>query len=752
MLDGPDDRRRGDDPGRLRRQPALRRAARRDGLRPRRRGLGRSGARSSATRSAWSPGRALASPRSWRFCDPVRRTPTCNDLEADRELHASREADFYGAEPQGRHRQGRRRGRDQGVRPGVHRRRSRSRPSPGACTCTRPGGDLRVRRPAPRCRWARHRLSRDPRYPEITKTPALDRLRGRRLPGPRPALTAERLRGLYSHAMATVAAPRPAWNVAGRSLTRTRLLAPAGARGADRCSRSRCARRELGVGFWIDEGLSVGIADRPLADIPGVAAARRLAAAVLHAAARLDERLRDHGGGDPRAVAAVRAALDPGRVLGGARAVRHAGRLDGGGAGGDQPVPHAVRAGDAHVRAASRCWRSWPAARSGARSCSAASVRERRPWAIGLAVALAAMLYTHNWALFFVRRRAASSGSSCCAARRTTRRELLVDRADRVRRRAAAVPAVGADARSTRPPTPARHGRGAERRRPARLARRRWSASSCRSRCCSSPAPGFATLLARRGGRLSPAARAAACLLAIGVLTVRAGLAVLAGVARVGDPLPGGRRWRRCCSPPPRGLANAGRLGIAGADRRAALGRRHARRRQEQRARRRRGDRAQPAAGRPRGLHAARAGSGARTTTCRTGCATRRCGARSSDIGVTDWRDGVERLRRDDGAEGPQAAARPARARPAARARRARSSSTCGAGWRRGPSSSACARPSGASALQRLALRRRGRAPEDPLALWGPGQRDRAVRTDGAAARRRIYLCGPCARRRRAAR
>src|SRR3954468_6315426 len=28
--------------------------------------------------------------------------------------------------------------------------------------------------------------------------------------------------------------------------------------------------RELGVGLWLDEGLSIGIADRPLADIPGV--------------------------------------------------------------------------------------------------------------------------------------------------------------------------------------------------------------------------------------------------------------------------------------------------------------------------------------------------------------------------------------------------------------------------------------------------------------------------------------------------
>ena len=32
---------------------------------------------------------------------------------------------------------------------------------------------------------------------------------------------------------------------------------------------------------------------------------------------------------------------------------------------------------------------------------STATERERRPWAIGAAVALAAMFYTHNWSLFF---------------------------------------------------------------------------------------------------------------------------------------------------------------------------------------------------------------------------------------------------------------------------------------------------------------------------------------------------------------
>ena len=34
------------------------------------------------------------------------------------------------------------------------------------------------------------------------------------------------------------------------------------------CSRSLLRTRDFDVGFWIDEGLSVGIADRPLSDIP----------------------------------------------------------------------------------------------------------------------------------------------------------------------------------------------------------------------------------------------------------------------------------------------------------------------------------------------------------------------------------------------------------------------------------------------------------------------------------------------------
>ena len=67
------------------------------------------------------------------------------------------------------------------------------------------------------------------------------------------------------------------------------------------------------------------------------------------------------------------------------------------------------------------------------------------------------------------------------------------------------------------------------------------------------------------------------------------------------------------------------------------------------------------------------------------------------DVGVTDWRDGVERLEATLAAARPQADPRRAGARPPARPRARRSSSTWRAGAHRGPSSCGCARRSSAS-------------------------------------------------------
>src|SRR5215210_6275243 len=62
---------------------------------------------------------------------------------------------------------------------------------------------------------------------------------------------------------------RPAWELRARSVTSARIAVPLGLGlliGLSLLLRTS----GLKVGYWVDEGLSVGIADRPLADIPGI--------------------------------------------------------------------------------------------------------------------------------------------------------------------------------------------------------------------------------------------------------------------------------------------------------------------------------------------------------------------------------------------------------------------------------------------------------------------------------------------------
>src|SRR4051812_2963753 len=68
--------------------------------------------------------------------------------------------------------------------------------------------------------------------------------------------------------MAVSAAPWLRWPRA-RALTRAPVLVPLGL-GLLAAVSVLLRTANFGVGFWIDEGLSVGIADRPLLDIPGV--------------------------------------------------------------------------------------------------------------------------------------------------------------------------------------------------------------------------------------------------------------------------------------------------------------------------------------------------------------------------------------------------------------------------------------------------------------------------------------------------
>ena len=62
-------------------------------------------------------------------------------------------------------------------------------------------------------------------------------------------------------------ASRPAWSLKARAITTAWVTIPAGL-GALVALSLLLRTTQLGIGFWIDEGLSVGIADRPLGDIP----------------------------------------------------------------------------------------------------------------------------------------------------------------------------------------------------------------------------------------------------------------------------------------------------------------------------------------------------------------------------------------------------------------------------------------------------------------------------------------------------
>ena len=293
----------------------------------------------------------------------------------------------------------------------------------------------------------------------------------------------------------------------------------------------------------------------------------------------------------------------------------------------------------------------------------------RRAPAIGFAVAFAAMLYTHNWALFF----GAATGLAWLwllwRADAAERRRLLRTGAARLRRRAAALRCRGSRPRSTRPPTPGRRGRNAP------------SLAALASVPGADPRRGRrgrASLLAAGAGVVRAAgaaaarpARAIVALLVIAVLTI-----VLAWLASQLSPawatryLAAGVPRRSCCSPRPASRTPAG-SGSPASRSSPCCGRSTARRTEKSNVR----DVAEAIAPslRPGDLVVATQPEqvsvldyylpdGLRYATL-TGPVP--------DVGVTDWRDGVERLERRRRARDLRAAARLGAARPAARARRA---------------------------------------------------------------------------------
>ncbi len=187
-------------------------------------------------------------------------------------------------------------------------------------------------------------------------------------------------------------------------------------------------------------------------------------------------------GRDAGPVGGDRAAGRAGRAVGGVEPVRAPRRADLRGALRRQPVPDRVRAGDPHVRA-----HAGPVAGGHGRLPARVRVRPPRLPAALLGAARADALHAQLGAVP-VGRPGLRAGAVLVRVRGA--QELLARRADRLRLRGAALPALAADAAA---PGPA-HGRALAQLRPTSAPRSR-SRARCsaagrrRWRCCSPAAP-----------------------------------------------------------------------------------------------------------------------------------------------------------------------------------------------------------------------------------------------------------------------
>src|SRR3954453_2795021 len=199
--------------------------------------------------------------------------------------------------------------------------------------------------------------------------------------------------------MATYAS-RPTWSLGARAARSARVAVPLGL-GALVAMSLLLRTRELDVGYWLDEGLSVGVAGRPLTDIPGVLkvdGSPPLYYMLLHAWISLLDagEQSTHVFSLLFALACVPVAWWSGKVLLGTRTAWIAAVLA---ALNPWLTTYAQEARMYSLRALL----GWIAMVCFLRAFALPSYGERvgREWLIGFAVSLAAMMYTHNWALFF---------------------------------------------------------------------------------------------------------------------------------------------------------------------------------------------------------------------------------------------------------------------------------------------------------------------------------------------------------------
>ena len=449
--------------------------------------------------------------------------------------------------------------------------------------------------------------------------------------------------------------------------------------------------RQLDVGFWIDEGLSVGIADRPIGDIPGVLRQDGspplyylLLNVWLHVVGRSEADV--HGLSVLLAVLCVPVAWWGGKLLFGTRTAWIAALL----AAVNPFMTQYAQEGRMYSMVTLLglisliCWlhafTSDPPEGGGV----------RRAPAIGFAVAFAAMLYTHNWALFF----GAATGlvwlwllwRAGPEERRRQLRTALVG----LRRRGPALRCRGSRTRSTRPRTPGRRGRTS----PSLAA-----LASVPARMWGKEAELAIVLVAGTGalalwrGR-GPRARAVVALLVIAVATF-----VLAWLASQLSPAWANRYLAAGVAPflllAAAGFGAAGRLGLAGLAIVAVLWAIDGAPDEKSNVREV-SEAIAPSLrpGRPRRGHPARAGLRAPLLPAR-GPALRDAHRRRA----RRRRDGLARRRRAAGAHQRRARPRPAARHRAARRPGRRSSSrrstTSASGARRGPRSCASARRSG---------------------------------------------------------
>ena len=205
--------------------------------------------------------------------------------------------------------------------------------------------------------------------------------------------------------MATYAS-RPAWEKRARVVSTSAWVAVPLGLGALVAVSLLLRSGELDRGFWIDEGLSVGIADRPLLDIPGILrldGSPPIYYALLHVWLGLAGRSEEatHALSLGIALLSVPVAWWAARLTFGTRAGWMAAALV-------ALNPFLTEYAQETRMYALVVLLGLIACGTFLRAFASDEVAPGRRWPLGFAVALTAMLYTHNWALFF--------GAACGAA------------------------------------------------------------------------------------------------------------------------------------------------------------------------------------------------------------------------------------------------------------------------------------------------------------------------------------------------